>query len=440
MAIPFWKQPLVTPSQNGSSENESSVGSRVNIQQKLQEKKQKQLAELKVIEEEIKQGKLVGPHNKTGTLSSNEDARRQPIPRSKKHDLDTAKFYDSVSGYSNLVALQGCYTDASDVDAVSYGAAYHHHHHQHQTPPPPTNNLSARVIPQSKVPRTFHQNIQTSLSSAAGLSQPPEAIITTTNQSSKSSRSGQARGALHLSPGNFVAGVYTGASPSVHAYSNRGTPIQSPMMHILHMQQQQQQPQPQVPYPEEFYEAAWTRGGGGGTLSSEEEEDNTHHPPSDIDSQMSRSYTLPREFKYNRRKKGGHRKMDNFVAGNNSSSDGDVDSGDDNESPANVSASRHYHHHHPHHQNNQHMTRRQQAAAGRNPPMATGRISVPAVGNQPIYLNAPQTYVRNLDLISNVLDGTVVGQQLTSPSRRLRYPGFRGGGIGQHEVRHETKL
>lgn len=34
------------------------MGSRVNIQQKLQEKKQKQLAELRVIEEEIKQGKL----------------------------------------------------------------------------------------------------------------------------------------------------------------------------------------------------------------------------------------------------------------------------------------------------------------------------------------------------------------------------------------------
>lgn len=52
MTVPFWKRPL-SLSQNGSSENESSVGSRVNIQQKLQEKKQKQLAELKVIEEEV---------------------------------------------------------------------------------------------------------------------------------------------------------------------------------------------------------------------------------------------------------------------------------------------------------------------------------------------------------------------------------------------------
>lgn len=74
MAVPFWRRPL--PS---SSENEgSSVGSRVNIHQKLQEKKQKQLAELKIIEEEIKQGKLVGPE---GVDLDN----RQPIPRAKRH-------------------------------------------------------------------------------------------------------------------------------------------------------------------------------------------------------------------------------------------------------------------------------------------------------------------------------------------------------------------
>ncbi|XP_017771645.1 PREDICTED: uncharacterized protein LOC108559026 isoform X2 [Nicrophorus vespilloides] len=74
MAVPFWRRPL--PS---SSENEgSSVGSRVNIHQKLQEKKQKQLAELKIIEEEIKQGKLVGPE-----CTDPDD--RQPIPRIKRH-------------------------------------------------------------------------------------------------------------------------------------------------------------------------------------------------------------------------------------------------------------------------------------------------------------------------------------------------------------------
>ncbi|KPJ00839.1 XK-related protein 6 [Papilio xuthus] len=69
----------------GSSENEgSSVGSRVNIQQKLQEKKQKQLAELRVIEEEIKQGKLA----KTTPVAAEEiysSLQRQPIPRAKTH-------------------------------------------------------------------------------------------------------------------------------------------------------------------------------------------------------------------------------------------------------------------------------------------------------------------------------------------------------------------
>ncbi|KAF2892493.1 hypothetical protein ILUMI_13712 [Ignelater luminosus] len=74
VAVPFWRRPL--PS---SSENEgSSVGSRVNIHLKLQEKKQKQLAELKIIEEEIKQGKLGGPVN-----ADPDD--RQPIPRAKRH-------------------------------------------------------------------------------------------------------------------------------------------------------------------------------------------------------------------------------------------------------------------------------------------------------------------------------------------------------------------
>lgn len=50
----------------------------MNIHQKLQEKKQKQLAELKIIEEEIKQGKLVGPEG-----VDLDD--RQPIPSEKKH-------------------------------------------------------------------------------------------------------------------------------------------------------------------------------------------------------------------------------------------------------------------------------------------------------------------------------------------------------------------
>uniref|UniRef100_A0A182SPA7 XK-related protein n=1 Tax=Anopheles maculatus TaxID=74869 RepID=A0A182SPA7_9DIPT len=86
----------------------SSVGSRVNIQQKLQEKKQKQLAELKIIEEEIKQGKLGGPGG-TGTLSSGDDGKttlpRQPIPRAKKHiDLDPIEWRTSSPDMAEIVA------------------------------------------------------------------------------------------------------------------------------------------------------------------------------------------------------------------------------------------------------------------------------------------------------------------------------------------------
>lgn len=79
MSQPFWKRPLHPRS--GSSENEGSIGSRIDIQLKLQEKKRQQLAELRVIEEEIKQGKLKRPPqsdvSESGTL-------KQPIPRSKK--------------------------------------------------------------------------------------------------------------------------------------------------------------------------------------------------------------------------------------------------------------------------------------------------------------------------------------------------------------------
>lgn len=91
--LPFWRRPLPAPHNHshcgGSSENEgSSIGSRVNIHQKLQEKKQKQLAELKIIEEEIKQGKLAN----NAMISGDEiysSLQRQPIPRTKKHiDLE----------------------------------------------------------------------------------------------------------------------------------------------------------------------------------------------------------------------------------------------------------------------------------------------------------------------------------------------------------------
>lgn len=78
MANPFWKRPL---SITLGSETEGSVGSRVDIQQKLQEKKQQQLQELRVIEEEIKQGKLKRP---LMSDISEPISVQQPIPCEKK--------------------------------------------------------------------------------------------------------------------------------------------------------------------------------------------------------------------------------------------------------------------------------------------------------------------------------------------------------------------
>ncbi|XP_063218372.1 uncharacterized protein LOC134528566 [Bacillus rossius redtenbacheri] len=81
--VPFWSRPLPHNHQGGSSENDaSSAGSRVNIQQKLQEKKRQQLAELRVIEEEIKQGKI--PRQGAGGEDGG-SLPRQPIPRAKRH-------------------------------------------------------------------------------------------------------------------------------------------------------------------------------------------------------------------------------------------------------------------------------------------------------------------------------------------------------------------
>lgn len=98
MEIPFWRQPLPRNSiAGGSSETEGSVASsRINIQLKLQEKKQKQLAELKIIEEEIKQGKLSRAGKIPHETCENDEGKilpRLPAPRSKKHiDIDSIDF------------------------------------------------------------------------------------------------------------------------------------------------------------------------------------------------------------------------------------------------------------------------------------------------------------------------------------------------------------
>lgn len=206
--VPFWRRPLPSSSEN---EGSSSVGSRVNIHQKLQEKKQKQLAELKIIEEEIKQGKLVGPAEGGSVVEL--DDRRQPIPRAKRH----------VEPH-HLLSL------ASLNNLASYGV------NLNRRPPPPR-------APRSRTPE------------------------------------------LLLAP------RYLYCDCVVTVETEQGTVDVT---------------------------------GGGGLVGD------VPPPPSDLESQVSlpRSYTLPREFKYYRRQRAGRHHIIQTVASTNSS-DGDVDSADD---------------------------------------------------------------------------------------------------------------
>ncbi|CAG0913832.1 unnamed protein product [Notodromas monacha] len=71
-----WFKPWWKTSQNSPSDHEGSVGSRVNIQQKLREKKEQQLAELRVIQEEIKQGKIQRPEEHSELMV--------PVPKNKR--------------------------------------------------------------------------------------------------------------------------------------------------------------------------------------------------------------------------------------------------------------------------------------------------------------------------------------------------------------------
>lgn len=89
--------------QNCCSENEcNSVGSRPDIQQKLQEKKQKQLAELKQIEEEIKLGKLHRrPDSSVVELSPPPPLNKNPPDYDSPEILLAPRFLCTNSGAEN---------------------------------------------------------------------------------------------------------------------------------------------------------------------------------------------------------------------------------------------------------------------------------------------------------------------------------------------------
>ncbi|XP_014209934.1 uncharacterized protein LOC106640415 [Copidosoma floridanum] len=113
--IPFWKKPLPVPSVNNDNntrrdkvDTDMTVGGSLNvnlIHEKLREKKQQQLRELRAIQEEIKEGKLVPPPSTSSFASSNPSASNQkPPPNTKLHSTSNA-----------TVAHQNCGAGGSSV-------------------------------------------------------------------------------------------------------------------------------------------------------------------------------------------------------------------------------------------------------------------------------------------------------------------------------------
>ncbi|KAG6457823.1 hypothetical protein O3G_MSEX010513 [Manduca sexta] len=413
-AAAFWRRPLPAAHNHhgGSSENEgSSVGSRVNIQQKLQEKKQKQLAELRVIEEEIKQGKLA----KTTPVAAEEiysSLQRQPIPRAKTHaeppawpSIEMTHSYQNYPVVPHTCNLYPTYTEIKPEFNIS-------NFQNNESSNPDINDLKMRRLPNRyDNARTFYENPANIRNDRTPLRSPN--YLETRNYEGSC---GSPRNVLNTSPGNYMADVsgnnydnaidkpripqnniysedhrqmgeysgycennqykYEGKDEYVSALHNALANVQSidnirnnyegcaqygqncerfpyPGLGGKKIDQQMRKMQrcrtPEILLAPHYLEGCnrqvcchWgppytnrkkeegAAGSSGEDSSPEGPARDTPRPPSDIDSQISlpRSYTLPREFRYWRRRP---RLRDAHVPSNNSS-DGDVDSGDDNDS------------------------------------------------------------------------------------------------------------
>ncbi|KAJ0171463.1 hypothetical protein K1T71_013013 [Dendrolimus kikuchii] len=414
-AAAFWRRPLPTNHNHhgGSSENEgSSVGSRVNIQQKLQEKKQKQLAELRVIEEEIKQGKLA----KTTPVAAEEiysSLQRQPIPRAKTHaEPPTWPSIEMTHSYQNYPVIpHNCnYSTYTEVKQEFNIQNFQNTDNSNDIQDP----LKIRRFPNRyDNSRTFYENpanIRNDVTRTP-IRSPNYLALETRNYDGNTC--GSPRNILNSSPrnyttetsGNFDAGIDKPRAAQTQIYDDHrvdysgycegnqykygenkeeySSTLQNALTNVQSIDnirnnynecgQYNQNCERMFPYPnlggkkmEQMRKMQRCRtpeillaphylegcnrqvccqwgapyanrkkeegavGSSGEESSPEGPARDTPRPPSDIDSQISlpRSYTLPREFRYWRRRP---RLRDAHVPSNNSS-DGDVDSGDDNES------------------------------------------------------------------------------------------------------------
>lgn len=294
----FWRRPLPAHHHHGgSSENEgSSIGSRVNIQQKLQEKKQKQLAELRVIEEEIKQGKLA----KTSPVAAEEiycSLQRQPIPRSKTHaDPPTWPSVD-LSPYQNYPMLQhNCNL------YQTYTELYEKNDNREDS-------------------RRFYED--TAVQIPDYMDTRPNTILNNINSSNNKRNYDNNNYKFH--DGNGV-GLFPFEIPLKSKIEMKKHKCHTPEIllapHYLDGCSRQVCCHWGAPYTKKEEDEA--------SSGSESAQDIPTRPHSDIDSQISlpRSYTLPREFRYLKRRP----RLRDARAPSNNSSDGDVDSAGENDS------------------------------------------------------------------------------------------------------------
>uniref|UniRef100_A0A336LEL1 XK-related protein n=1 Tax=Culicoides sonorensis TaxID=179676 RepID=A0A336LEL1_CULSO len=366
MAIPFWKRALPRSHTGNSSENDaSSISSRFNIQEKLREKKQKQLAELKIIEEEIKQGKLTGP--KTGTMSSNDDQKaslpRQPIPRTKKHvDIppidwrNASPDFMQVQDYANITNYDQIYSfGLNSLNTTLATLVKNETSSRHASPATviENNSLTRQIAPKAKMPRNG------GIASIYPSNQPPS--ISPRNTTTGNTKKNRPSPCPMLPPSPFNTNECAGNTAS---QGRSNTSKVMPGANICRAKTQTPEILLSPHYLEntrvyydwmgrehrEREQSMYMIAENGRYLvngaSSDDENHqidpagvDPHNPHSDIDSQISlpRSYTLPREFKYYRKNK-RQKPLKNNIQSTNSS-DGDVDSCDDNDSVHHLSTS-----------------------------------------------------------------------------------------------------
>ncbi|CAL7933437.1 unnamed protein product [Xylocopa violacea] len=266
--IPFWKKSINSNVVQNDHLNEQKIGTDVGtagslsvnlIREKLQEKKQQQLRELRAIQEEIKEGKLFPPPSASASsFSSSPASNQQPPPNTKLHTSPSSPLFTSAPSIG----------DQNGVTLSSWPPVKMHC----LLPPPPSSSYYPNVHPSNSWRTTQRERADT-----------PEILL-----------------APRCLPHHF-----SHWAPSVN--------------HRLRSSQ------------------------NGGEESSKGEGE-VEGEISDMEgSQVSlpRSYTLPREFKYHhpnntareREKRTGNNKVtaSRFYLPSTNSSDGDVDSADNEE-------------------------------------------------------------------------------------------------------------